>query len=229
MTHLDSEVSWTERVKSSWLKNWSGTGRVDNYDGPTGDVESRAQTASGGVELQNGSVLNVGVVNAFERLTVPFAIRPTVILPVGDYEFLRYTVSGNSDLSRAISGSVNASIGDFWSGTSRAIAGSATYRANHHFNVAATFNTTAANLPEGDFTATVIGTRFQVGFSPRMSLGSFVQYNTTTRQFTSNTRFNLLHRPLSDLFVVYNERRDTNTHGLLDRALIVKFTNMFDF
>jgi hypothetical protein len=152
-----------------------------------------------------------------------------VILPGGDYEFLRYTVTGNSDLSRAISGSVNASTGDFWSGTSNAIAGTVTYRANHHFNVAATLNTTAAKLPEGDFTATVVGTRFQVGFSPRMSLGSFVQYNTTTKQFTSNTRFNVLHHPLSDLFVVYNERRDTISHALIDRALIVKFTNLFDF
>jgi hypothetical protein len=34
---------------------------------------------------------------------------------------------------------------------------------------------------------------------------------------------------LSDLFVVYNERRDTVTQALIDRALIVKFTNLFDF
>ena len=230
MTHVDTEISWTQQmVTSSWLRNISGSGRVDNYDGPTGDVESRAHTASGGIELQNGSNINVGMVNAFERLARPFALRPTVILPVGDYEFLRYTVSGNTDLSRAISGSANASAGDFWSGTSKAVSGTVTFRPNHHFNVAATLNTTAARLPEGDFTATVIGTRFQIGFSPRMSLGSFVQYNSTTKQFTSNTRFNFLHRPLSDLFVVYNERRDTTSHALIDRALIVKFTNLFDF
>jgi hypothetical protein len=230
MTHVDSEVSWTQQMlASTWMRNWSGTARVDNYDGPTGDVESRAQTANGGIEFQNGGAISAGIVNAFERLARPFALRPTVVLPVGDYEFLRYTMTGNTDLSRAISGSVNASAGDFWSGTSKAVAGTVTYRPNHHFNVAATFNTTAAKLPQGDFTATVIGTRFQIGFSPRMSLGSFAQYNSTTKQFTSNTRFNFLHHPLSDLFVVYNERRDTTSHALLDRALIVKFTNLFDF
>jgi hypothetical protein len=34
---------------------------------------------------------------------------------------------------------------------------------------------------------------------------------------------------LSDLFVVYNERRDTATDALIDRALVVKFTNLFEF
>jgi hypothetical protein len=59
-------------------------------------------------------------------------------------------------------------------------------------------------------------------------LYSFLQYKATTNQFNANTRFNLIHRPLSDLFVVYNERRDTSG-ALIERGLIVKFTNMFDF
>ena len=62
-----------------------------------------------------------------------------------------------------------------------------------------------------------------------MFLSSFLQYNATTNQFSANTRFNLIHRPLSDLFVVYNERRDTASQALIDRGVIVKFTNLFDF
>ena len=68
-----------------------------------------------------------------------------------------------------------------------------------------------------------------MGFSATHVLSSFVQYNAATNQFTSNTRFNCIHHPLSDLFVVYNERRDTTSQALIDRALIVKFTNLFDF
>jgi len=31
------------------------------------------------------------------------------------------------------------------------------------------------------------------------------------------------------LYLVYNDRRDTSRHALVERALILKFTNLFDF
>ena len=84
-------------------------------------------------------------------------------------------------------------------------------------------------MPEGDFTTSLVGAKVLYGFSSKMFLSSFVQYNAATNQFSANTRFNIIHHPLSDLFVVYNERRDTTSGTLLERGLIVKFTNMFDF
>ena len=56
---------------------------------------------------------------------------------------------------------------------------------------------------------------------------AFVQYNSESDQWSSNIRFNVIHRPLSDLFVVYNDRRDAAAGGgVLDRAMIVKLTYM---
>ena len=43
---------------------------------------------------------------------------------------------------------------------------------------------------------------------------------------SSNIRFNIIHRPLSDFFLVYNDRRD-DTGRIVDRALIAKFTYLF--
>ena len=42
-------------------------------------------------------------------------------------------------------------------------------------------------------------------------------------------RFNIIHRPLSDFYLVYNERRDTPGNDLLDRAVIAKMTYMLAF
>jgi hypothetical protein len=46
---------------------------------------------------------------------------------------------------------------------------------------------------------------------------------------SSNLRFNFTHHPLSDLYVVYNDRRDTASGQLLERAVIVTLTNLFNF
>ena len=44
-------------------------------------------------------------------------------------------------------------------------------------------------------------------------------------------RFDLIHRPLSDLFVVYNEQRLTDQATPLapGRGLILKYTHMLSF
>ncbi len=61
-----------------------------------------------------------------------------------------------------------------------------------------------------------------------MSLNALIQYNSAVREISSNIRFNWTYKPLSDFFLVYNERR-SNTGEVNDRALMAKFTYVFDF
>jgi hypothetical protein len=49
-----------------------------------------------------------------------------------------------------------------------------------------------------------------------------------TDEWNSNIRFNFIHRPLSDLFIVYNDLRD-ETGAMKNRALIVKYTHLLSF
>ena len=84
-------------------------------------------------------------------------------------------------------------------------------------------------MPNGEFTTGLLGMRFLYGFSPRMFFNAFLQYNADTHQVSSNLRFNFTHHPLSDIYVVYNDRRDTMNGQLLERAVIIKLTNLFSF
>jgi len=63
-----------------------------------------------------------------------------------------------------------------------------------------------------------------------MYLDALMQFNHDLKQMNTNVRFNLLHHPLSDLFVVYNEQRFTTPSALTPgRGLILKFTQMLAF
>ena len=84
-------------------------------------------------------------------------------------------------------------------------------------------------LPNGAFTTALVGARVLYGFTPRAFFNAFLQYNADTHQVSSNLRFNFTHHPLSDLYLVYNDRRDTVNGQLLERAVIVKLTNLFNF
>lgn len=61
---------------------------------------------------------------------------------------------------------------------------------------------------------------------------AFVQYNESTDEVISNVRANLIHAPLSDIFLVYSERRSLASDissRLLERGLTLKVTNLFAF
>jgi hypothetical protein len=85
------------------------------------------------------------------------------------------------------------------------------------------------DVSTGGFVSKLVSGRVNYNFNTRMFINALLQYNTDSRQWSSNLRFNIIHRPLSDFFLVYNERRDERTGDLLDRAVIAKMTYLMAF
>ena len=102
-------------------------------------------------------------------------------------------------------------------------------RFSKQVNITANYSRNVISLPGGAFTTNLLTSRIVYSLSTRMFLNALLQYNTDARQWTSNVRFNIIHRPLSDFFLVYNEQRDTLTDALIGRALIAKVTYMMAF
>jgi len=74
-------------------------------------------------------------------------------------------------------------------------------------------------MPEGDFTQDLLGTRLRLNFSPDLQLSSFVQYDSESNSFGTNTRLRWTFNPLGDLFVVYNHNLRTRDPITLRREL----------
>ena len=83
-------------------------------------------------------------------------------------------------------------------------------------------------LPSGDFINNLVTSNFRYSFNTTTFLNALIQYNSTLKEVSSNIRFNWIYKPLSDLFLVYNERR-ASTGEVVERALIAKLTYVFDF
>jgi hypothetical protein len=65
-----------------------------------------------------------------------------------------------------------------------------------------------------------------------MFTSALVQFNTGTAAVSANWRFRWEYRPGSELFIVYNEQRDTGAVSfpeLQNRALIVKVNRLVRF
>jgi hypothetical protein len=72
--------------------------------------------------------------------------------------------------------------------------------------------------------------RVDGSFSTRMFVNAYIQYNSLTRQVFTNLRYDFIHHPLSDIFIVFNETRSTGGNRTpASRALVLKVTHLLSF
>ena len=100
---------------------------------------------------------------------------------------------------------------------------------NEHINVSLSDQINDIDLSSGSFVTHLVTGRVNYYFSTKVFVNALVQYNTDTEQWSSIARLDIIHRPLSDIYLVYNERHDARSGALISRALIAKMTYLFAF
>jgi uncharacterized protein DUF5916/cellulose/xylan binding protein with CBM9 domain len=230
ISHYAGELTWAPRVDHPTIQNYTMGTTVDYYERASLDsMETRVQEANAGIRFRNNGSTNFTVARTFDRLFEPFNIRPNITIPAGDYEYTNYVGSFNIGQGRQITGNASYNWGEFWDGKSKAWSGAIGWRPDYHFSFDGTYSRNAVTLPGGPFTTNLIGARFLYAFTPRAFFNAFLQYNRDTKQVSSNIRFNITYRPLSDIYVVYNDTRDTVRGQSVGRSFTIKITRLFDF
>ena len=95
-----------------------------------------------------------------------------------------------------------------------------------------TYSINWIDLPQASVTSHLAGSRVTYTMSPQMFASALVQYNSSTNNVSANARLRWEYLPGSELFVVYNDERDTRTAGfpgLTTRSFIVKVNRLFRF
>ncbi len=220
-----------ESLRRHGIRQLQPHGRVWNYTGPDGELVSRLGHAAMQVTWENGAWIEYAFEPRVETITTPFAIHPGVAIPVGRYDWRQHLIAIEGDHSRALSVSARFMLGDFWSGTQRTMQASVLYRPTYRmvFDLGLQVSAIDLTVPQTSFVSRLATLRTGYSFSSNMFLDSLVQYRTDVKQFSANVRFNLIHRPLSDFFIVYNESQFTDTSQTAGRGIIVKYTQMFAF
>lgn len=183
--------------------------------------------------FENGAIVEWAWNPRFERILTPFRIRPDQSFQAGQYGWNEYQLLVETNHSRMLSASLDLTTGGFWSGTQRSTKLGVIVRPSYHllFDLALQRNDIDLPFPMHAFVTNLVTSRIGYAFSTRTFLDTLLQYNTDLKQLSANVRFDLIHRPLSDLFVVYNEQRLTEQPTPINtgRGLIVKYTHMLAF
>ncbi len=218
-----------ERI--TWIREFRPSLSIDYITNQENVLETRTSAQNISIFFQAGGNLSFNRRERFERLDEEdeggFEIRDGQFIPNGDYQTTEYFTSFASDMSRMLSGRVNFRTGGFWDGEKDSYQLRFDFKPGYRFSAQVTWSYDDVTLPSGDFTTNLVATRWRYSFSTDMFLNALIQYNSAEKEISSNIRFNITYKPLSDLFLVYNERR-SSTGEVIDRAFIGKLTYVFD-
>ena len=214
--HVYATVGTHRRPPLDFLTEVAPYVELHHYATLGDTLESRELGA--GVELYftSGATLNARAARRYELVQAPFSVGEGTV-PRGGYDFDEAELSFQSSAGRPFSAGVKVSGGGYFHGDRQSVGGSFRWLVSHQ-------------LAEGVFTSSVYSGRVKLGLSTRAFAALNVQYNEALDQLVTYGRFNVIHGPLSDLFLVLTERRRLGEGGgVLERALTLKVTKLVSF
>ena len=213
------------------IRRFSWTGSMTYIENGAGRLETRDWQGEFAIEFQNSDRFSVGYGDTYEFLARPFDVSPGVTVPVGGYDFAGLRVGFNLGQQRTVSGNFLAEYGSFYGGHKLAFGASrGRVKITSRFSVEPSVSINRVDLAEGSFTTQLVGARVTYTMTPLMFAGALVQYNSAGHAAMTNVRLRWEYRPGSELFVVYNEERDTFARrfpDLVNRAIIIKVNRLF--
>ncbi len=213
-----------------WFREYRPHLTYRQYDDLSGFTETRLIHIDSHFEFADGAFFQLPALNfTREGLRVPFEIVEGVVVPPGTYDNFEWGFEYHTNLSAPVSLSGSIDLGGFYTGHRKGLGATVNTRLGQSFVANARLVLEDVELPQGEFTSTLIALKTAYSFTPRMYLQSLIQYNDQLRSLSGNVRFGWLGPAGTGLFLVYNEGRRTGRNsGPQERAFIAKFTRQFD-
>ena len=224
------EVSYKPRPDIALIRQFEFSPTWEYITNQEGELETRRAQMGWATDLESGDRINFQFTRVFERLVRPFRIRGGGgTIPPGDYSFNELFASFQAFRGRRTSGDLRISTGGFFNGTITSISGSVQLKPSQNLSFDPGYGWNRITLPDGSFSTQEFNGQVNYSFSQKWLTRTTFLLDSQGKEYTVNFRLNYIFRPGDDIFVVYNETRSYDTlSGLLNRALIMKFTYSFD-
>jgi hypothetical protein len=217
--------------RSRSIRKYSGIGTITYVENGQGQLQTRTTDGEFAIELQNSDRFSLGATDNYERLLQPFPIVPAARIPAGEYRFTTGRIVYAFGQQRTVSGTVSVESGTFYGGRRTTVSFART-RVNltPKFSLEPNVSLNWIDVLPGAVTSNLVGSRVTYTMTPQMFVSALVQYNSSTSRVSTNVRLRWEYLAGSELFVVYNEDRDTlapRFPALQNRTFIVKVNRLF--
>ncbi len=149
-----------------------------------------------------------------------------VPVPAGDYGTWFISFMGQTSANRPAVLSGNARYQSIYDGDISSVGGSLTLTPNANVSAVLGYTHNRVDLPNGTLDADIGSLRLAVAVTTQLTADALIQYNEQDDALSANIRFNFIHTPGSDLFLVINEQRGMSDSiwDLNTRSTVAKIT-----
>ena len=213
--YLLTSPAFSLRLRPKWLPKFIRqyspgiTAYLYNYLDDLSFREGFVSYTPFSIELQNGSELAYRISTNWQSLRSTFSPVGIDIL-AGDYQFTSHRFSYRSDFSRKIAFSGAYRFGGYFDGDLNTLSSSLRFAPVPHIQLTTDYEFNRLSdlgVERRTVETHLVGTELRLALNPRVQLISFLQYNTATERTTLNSRFVWEYRPLSYIYLVYNDNR----------------------
>ncbi len=182
----------------------------------------------------NGSI---NVEYNYESLKESFQLSNSVSVPIGSYKFWDAVLSLSSPGTKAFKIDATLQTGQFYDGTRISQQLNPTWNISNGVEVGATYVFDHLNFSERNSKLTnhIFGIRGLYMLNTKLSFSGFIQYNSAIKQIISNLRLRYNPREGTDLYLVFNEGRNTYPEretpklpAYFNRSVMLKYTYTFN-
>ena len=188
------------------------------------------------VEMKSGALHSMQVEVFTDDLRAPVSFPEGTVVPIGRYTHYMLSWNFMAREGRLLRTDARAAVGTFFDGANIEFQAEPTWNLSRHLELGATYQFNRVRFAQRDqgFYVHLARVRAQIGFTTSMSINTFLQYNTATDAFSANMRFRYNFREGNDLWIVYNEGRNTDRYRMTptlpeleSRTLLIKYTYTF--
>ncbi len=157
-----------------------------------------------GIRFLSGEQVSYELSQKYEALDHDFNIYQDFVIPKGTYDFTRQTLRLSSAERRRLWGELDYEWGEFWNGTADQIQLASGYKVSVPVSLELEFEHNNVHLPQGSFEVDVYRINFDLLFSPRLTLKSFIQYDDESRRIGWQSRLRWILKPGNEILFVWN-------------------------
>jgi hypothetical protein len=153
------------------------------------------------------------------------------------YKFINLRGNLSTPISKPLFLMLRTEAGQYYDGTRFSIRLQPTWNISRHFELGGTYNFDHLNFHDRDLKMTnhIAGLKLLYMLDTKFSVNAFVQYNTALNEIITNLRLRYNPKEGNDLYLVFNEGRNTNLTRELpnlpvysSRAVMLKYTYTFN-
>jgi hypothetical protein len=233
-----ADLGYTHILRNTWLQSWFAGVDAQRVDGIGGDKQSQVLVYRLS-EIENNARDRVQLryLQNYEAVTEPFVLysepgKQYVIQP-GEYSFDQSEITLTAASQREFSGSIIATIGDFYDGERTGFNTTFNWNQSRYFRLTLTYDWNEITLPDGRFITRLSSLTTQTAFSSKWFWVNLLQYDNVSEEFGINTRLQWIPRAGQEGFIVLNynmqDRDKDNSFATAYSDLSVKFKYTFRF